>query len=83
MRTILQVLTEADPRKPLCDRLGISEQYACDIIKGRARGGARALTRIAKELGLSDAEFAASMRELFTPKDTDPTHSDAPTSDAS
>ena len=65
MRTIVQALKQAEPRAPLCRRLGISPQYANDITKGKPIGGTETLAKIAGRLQLADAEIGASVREMY------------------
>lgn len=53
------------PRADLARRLHISAPYACDIAAGEPIGSTKTLARISAELGLSDADIGASVREMF------------------
>lgn len=64
MRTIRQIILNASPRRELCDMLGISTQFASDIACGVRVGGVLTLVGIADNLGLSDKELGASVREI-------------------
>lgn len=65
MKTVLRILRETRPRRPLCTRLGISPQYAANIVAGKPIGGTETLAQIAARLGLTDDEIGASVREMY------------------
>lgn len=65
MKTIVGILRETSPRRELCERVGISVQYAANIANGKPIGGTETLARIAGRLGLDDSEIGASVREMY------------------